>query len=151
MNRIEKQHIDNKNNKKENWIVPCNPKHLDIKTHLQKTDEIVFKRVRPINTGDIVYIYVSGKNGQIKYKGIVINNNCDKEIMNVHDYAASIESYGQGPFIYMLVRIGYEYPDNTIVLKDLKDHGFGQVQVQARTSRVLQEFLNSKDCVPLSI
>ena len=133
---------------RENWIVPCNPKHLDIKNHLLESDEVVFKRVRPKNIGDIAYIYVSGKGdqiGQIKYKGIIIDNDCKQEVLDKHSYAVAIESYGQGPFNYMLIKIFGEFPDGTITLDDLKDHDFSQVRVQARTTRRLQSFLDEKD------
>ena len=132
----------------ENWIIPCNPKQLDLQEHLTKTNEVVFKEVRPTNIGDIAYIYISGKGaqvGQIKYKGIVIDNHCGQNILDKHSYATSYDSYGQGPFNYMLIRITGVFPDGTITYNDLKEHDFSQVRVQVRTTRKLQAFLDEKD------
>ena len=35
-----------------------------------------------------------------------------------------------------------EFPENALPLKTLKEHGLGQVQIQARTDRRLQMFLD---------
>ena len=131
---------------KEHWIVPCNPKQLDIKKHVLKTDLIAFKKVRPLTTGDDVYIYICGKQDQqIKYKGVVVDDNCNEEEMKNHLYAVSVNEYGKSPYKYVLIKLSAEFPDGTVTIENLKDCGFGQVQCQARTSRILLEFLKEKE------
>lgn len=129
---------------KENWIVPCNLKYFDIDKHLSEHDEIVFKKLKSINVGDSAYIYVSGENGQIKYKGTVLNVNCDDSVMERHSYAKAVNSYGQ-PYKYFLIKIEQRFPNGLLMFKELKENGLGQVQVQARTSRKLQFYLDQKE------
>ena len=133
---------------KENWVIPCNVNHLDLDKHLLKTNEVVFKEPRPKNVGDTAYIYVSGIKGQlgeIKYKGTVIDNHCSQEILEKHSYAVLADSYSQGPFKYMLVRIESKFPDGCITFDDLKRLDFAQVRSQTRTTRKLQAFLDEKE------
>ena len=39
-----------------------------------------------------------------------------------------------------------EYPEKTFPLEDLRVHGLGQVQIQARTDRRLQQYLDTEEC-----
>lgn len=122
----------------EIWIIPTNPKYFDVEKHLEKSSELVIKKTKMINIGDIAYIYVASPVSQIKYKGIVANCDCDEEILSKHSYARTIQN--NGPTKYFLVKIEKTFDDNTYKYSDLKEHGIGQVQNVARASRQIKEY-----------
>ena len=122
----------------EIWIIPTNPKYFDVESHLKTSSELVIKRTKMINKGDIAYIYVASPVSQIKYKGIVANSECGEEILSKHPYARAVQN--NGPAKYFLVKIEKAFDDNTYNYSDLKEHGIGQVQNIARASRQIKEY-----------
>lgn len=128
---------------KETWIIPCNNNIFNVTEYLSKSNEIAFKQLRNIQIGDDVYLYISGDKGQIKYKGHVIETNCTESTMVNHNYAISTDFWGKR-YHYFLVKIDYTVPDNLLPYTELKTNGIGQVQTQARASRLLLNYINEK-------
>ena len=46
---------------------------------------------------------------------------------------------------YVQLKLDYEYPAGLLPLQKLKEHGLGQVQIQARPDRNLRNFLEAAD------
>lgn len=82
MNLIEKSYsytIINKNNVKNEWIVPANPKYFDIEKALEKSNTIRWKQSTNIKVNDVVYLYVAEPYSSIMYKFKVIEVNIPYE------------------------------------------------------------------------
>ena len=60
--------ITNKNNAKNEWIVPANPTYFDIDKALEKSSTITWKQSTDIKVNDIVYLYVASPYSSIMYK-----------------------------------------------------------------------------------
>ena len=59
-----------------NWIIPCNPKNYDVIGAFQKLKQIDWKQsMKNIDTGDIVYIYVSRPYQKIMFQCVVVKTN----------------------------------------------------------------------------
>ena len=44
---------------------------------------------------------------------------------------------------YMLMEFEYEYPNGALLYEDLKKHGLGQVQLQARADRRVVQYIEN--------
>ena len=60
--------ITNKNNSKNEWIIPANPKYFDIEKVLKESNKIMWKQSTDVKVNDIVYIYVAEPYSSIMYK-----------------------------------------------------------------------------------
>ena len=130
----------------ENWIVPCNVKVYDVITHFQKSETIVWKNSFTIRKGDIAYLYLSSPYGEIKYKCIVVSDTVDDELLQQNRYAIpqkKSNNYFSKKEKYIQMKLEQEYPEGTFPLSALREHGLGQVQIQARTDRRLQGYIDS--------
>lgn len=129
----------------ENWIVPCNVKIYDIVEHFKIKKTVVWKNAFTIRKGDTVYLYLANPYAEIKYKGTVINDNVDEQLLSNNAYAISAKksnNYFSKKEKYMQIELIDEFPPGTFPLKTLREHGLGQVQIQARTDRRLQKFID---------
>ena len=120
----------------EIWVVPTNPKYFDVDEHLKTSDELVIKKTKRVNNGDIVYIYWASPVSQIKYKGIVVNDMCGEDELLRHSYAKTVQNEGIKKFF--MIRIDTRFKDGTYNYAELKEHGIGQVQNIARASRQIK-------------
>lgn len=130
---------------KENWIIPCNTKYFNIIEHFKTTDVVVWKNLFTIHEGDIAYIYLSAPYGEIRYRCIVIKENVDEETLNRNSYAISKKTsnnYYSKKEKYIQLKLDREYPEGTFKRTALLNQGLGQVQIQARTSRRLQSYID---------
>lgn len=127
---------------KENWIIPCNIKYFDVINYLQSHDDIVFRRISAINQGDVAYIYVTSPYCEIKYRCHVVCDDVSNEELKEHLYAIPQKQSEYKKSRYVKLHVDFQYENGTMCLKDLKNHGLGQVQMQARTDRHVQAYIN---------
>lgn len=128
----------------EHWIIPCSVKHFDVLSHFTKHEEIVWKRTSAIHEGDYAYIYVGAPYSEIMYKCIVISENVDESTLQKNQYAVTPNVVKRQPK-YIKMKLLMKYPEKYLQFSMLKEAGLGQVQIQARTDRKLQRFLDEKD------
>ncbi|MEG0191384.1 MAG: hypothetical protein RR681_09410 [Lachnospiraceae bacterium] len=131
---------------KENWIVPCNIKQFNVIEYFNISDTVVWKNSFTIHKDDIVYIYVGAPYSEILYKCVVISDDISDEILEENSYAIVTKpsnNYFSKRIKYIQMRLIKSYEKNTFTLEDLKKHGLGQVQIQARTDRRLQHYIES--------
>lgn len=122
----------------EKWIIPCNTKFFDINEHLKHNDTVVWKNSFTIKKGDVVYIYLGAPYRLIKYKGCVVSDEVSEELLDQHSYAKvekKSNNYFSKKIKYIQIKIEGVFNDNAITYEALKDHGLGQVQIQARIPR----------------
>lgn len=128
----------------ENWIVPCSMKFFDVINYFDNNELIVWRKVSAIHKDDIVYIYVGAPYSEIKFKCHVVNEMVDVETLKENAYAMPKDPYARKSKYIQLV-LDYKYENGTLPLKELREHGLGQVQTQARTDRRLQAYINQID------
>ena len=126
----------------ENWIVPCSVKFYDVVGHLEQQDTIVWRKVSALKKDDIVYLYLGSPYSQIKYKCHVIDDNVPEEVVALNSYAIK-KTYSERKCRYLMLKLDYTYPDGKLSLSNLREHGLGQTQTQARTDRKLQAYINT--------
>lgn len=132
----------------EKWIIPCNTKHFDLVEHFKENNTAVWKNSFTIKAGDIVYIYLSAPYSEIRYKCHVISDKVSDELLSENAYAIPAKeshNYFSKKTKFIQIEKDCEYPAGTFPLAELKDHGLGQVQIQARTDRRVQAYLDSKE------
>ena len=130
------------------WVVPCNTKKFDVISHLKEESTVVWKNAFTIQTGDIVYLYLSAPYSEIKYKFVVESVNISEEQLQEHSYAIVKEpshNFFSRKTKYMSMKLEKEFPEQYLPLSVLKCHGLNQVQIQARDDRTLKKFLLSKE------
>ena len=131
----------------ENWLVPCNVKVYDVRKHFENNDTIVWRNAFSIRQGDIVYLYVGKPFCEILYRCLVLSDEVPPEILEKNTYAIPkkpIKNYYSKKEKYLILKLEREFPHGTFPLTDLREHGLGQVQLQARLSRQLKAFISSK-------
>ena len=97
---------------------------------------------------DIVYIYIGRPYSEIRYKCRVINDCVSEELLQANSYAISkikSNNYYSKKEKYMQLECVCEYPEGFLTLEKLRDHGLGQVQIQARADRKVRAFLTDTD------
>ena len=125
----------------ENWILPCNVRFFDVEKHFEEHDTVVWKRGASTKEGDVVYLYLGAPYSQILYRCIVEKEELTKEEVEENKYA--VRAGATPKTKYMLLKLEYKYKEGTMTLDKLREHGLGQTQKQARTSRSVQGFINS--------
>ncbi len=129
----------------ENWIIPCNLKHFDLVEHFKTHETVVWKNAFTIHQGDNAYIYLSAPYSEIRYRCKVISDVIDEKILQNNAYAIPetvSHNYFAKKLKFIEMLLEYEYPQGILTLDKLKIHGLGQVQIQARTNRQLQNYIN---------
>lgn len=125
---------------KDYWIFPSNVKYFDIINYLNENRTIVWRRTASIHKGDIVYFYLAAPYAEIKYRGIVVDDDVAEEVIEKNSYA--IPKNGNKKAKYVQIEIEFEYPSGVLTREELVKHGLGQVQVQARIDRRLKPFIS---------
>ena len=129
----------------ENWIIPCNIKVFDVISHFKTNKRVVWKNAFTIRKGDIAYLYLGRPYGEIRYKCMVVNDAVDEELLQANAYAIPAKKwnyYFSKKEKYIEMEYVREFPEGMLTLEKLREHGLGQVQIQARTDRKLQQFIN---------
>ena len=132
----------------EKWIIPCNVKRFNIINHFKDTDTVVWKNSFTIREGDIAYIYLGAPFGEIRYRCSVISDTVDDETLEANKYAIQEKksnNYFSKKIKYIQLKLEQEYPAGLLPLAKLKEHGLGQVQIQARPDRNLSRYLEDID------
>lgn len=130
----------------ETWIIPCNTRFFDVESYYRHHNEVVWKNYFTIKPGDTVYIYVGGAIRQIKYRCRVVNACIDDVTLKEHTYAVmpkKSNNFFSRREKYMLMEFEYEYPNGALLYEDLKKHGLGQVQLQARADRRVVQYIEN--------
>lgn len=131
----------------EKWIIPCNIRQFNVIEHFQTTDTVVWKNSFTMKPDDIAYIYIGAPFGEIKYKCIVTNTIVNDEMLKDNSYAIVTKqsnNYFSKKTKYVQLKLLESFPDNTFNLNFLKEHGLGQVQIQARVPRQLKPYLEKQ-------
>jgi len=129
------------------WLIPCNIAYFDVIAHFKENSKVVWKNISNANPGDIVYIYLGQPHKEIRYKCIVLNSDVDNETLKKNSYAIPhrpLSPLCQIKISFMELELINEYPEGTFVLKGLRENGLGQVQVQARINKQLQQYIDEK-------
>ncbi len=132
----------------ERWIIPCNLKHFDVIEHFGHTNIAVWKNSFTIKVGDTVYIYLSAPISAIMYRCHVISDKVTDEDLKEHQYAVpqkESHNYFSKKVKYIKIQVDRKYPNKALPLEILRQHGLGQVQIQARADRALSQFLRTMD------
>lgn len=132
----------------ENWIIPCNIKVFDLPKHFLSQKNVVWRNSFTIHKGDTAYIYIGGPIGEIRYKCSVISDDVDDSLLKKNAYAIPKRKYNN--FFskkdkYIVLELICEYPRGTFTLTHLREQGLGQVQIQARTNRQLQAYIDKTE------
>lgn len=133
---------------KDYWIIPCNPKHFDVVTHFKAHNTVVWRNSFSIRMGDVAYIYLSAPFSEIRFRCNVISEEVDDETLQENAYAIPTKTsnnFYSKKVKYIVLELDQIFPEGMFRLDELKDHGLGQVQIQARADRRLREFLFSKE------
>lgn len=130
----------------QNWIMPCNVKYFDVIKHFENNRTVVWKNISSACPGDVVYIYLGSPHCEIRYKCVVVSDAVDDETLKQNSYAIPKRPQSSLYHVklkYIEMELVEEYPEGTFSLKELKANGLGQVQVQARTSDELQNYIKA--------
>lgn len=130
----------------ENWIIPCNVKVFDVISHFKCNKKVVWKNAFTIRKGDIAYLYLGNPYGEIRYKCMVIDDSVSEDLLSKNVYAIPAKksnNYFSKKEKYIQMEYISEFPEGPLTLAKLREHGLGQVQIQARTDRRLQQFIDS--------
>ena len=130
----------------ENWIIPCNIKVFDVISHFKTNKRVVWKNAFTIHKGDIAYLYLGRPYGEIRYKCVVINDVVAEDLLKANSYAIPAKkwnNYFSKKEKYIEMEYLCEFPEGMLTLEKLREHGLGQVQIQARTDRKVQQFISA--------
>lgn len=134
----------------ENWIIPCNINFFNLIEHFKEHKTVVWRNAFTIHTGDTAYIYLGKPYGEIKYKCRVISDMVDDQLLQDNQYAIPAKksnNYFSKKDKYIQLEFICEYEAGTFTLEKLRKHGLGQVQIQARTDRRLQQYLDATEAL----
>lgn len=130
----------------EKWIIPCNVKIFDVISHFKSNKRVVWKNSFTIHKGDIAYLYLGRPYGEIRYKCLVIDDSVSEELLNKNAYAIpdkKSNNYFSKKEKYIQMEYISEFHEGLLTLEKLREYGLGQVQIQARTDRRLQQFIDA--------
>lgn len=131
----------------EKWIIPCSIKIYDVIEHFKNNRHIVWRNAFTIRPGDIAYIYVGSPYSEIKFKCRVIADVTeDEKKLQENSYAIpakKVHNFFSKKDKYIELEYLDAFPEHKLTLAKLREHGLGQVQIQARTDRRLQAYIDS--------
>lgn len=129
---------------RESWVVPCNISKFNVLDHFKLHDTVVWKNSFTIHVDDIVYIYVGAPYGAIMFKCVVLSEEITDELLQENSYAIVTKpsnNYFSKKTKYIRMKLLNSYDQGTFSLGELRKHGLGQVQIQARTDRKLRQYI----------
>lgn len=140
----------------ESWIIPCNIKQFDVIEHFEHNIYAVWKNSFSIRKNDIVYIYIGAPYSEILFKCHVINDAVDDITLIENQYAIpqkESHNFYSKKTKYIQIQMDNKYPRGTFSLDKLRENGLGQVQIQARTDKKLQYYIDeiNKSVIPAPI
>ena len=132
----------------EKWIIPCNVRRFDIIEHFRENETVIWKNSFTIKEGDTAYIYLGAPYGEIRYRCTVVCDEIDERTLQENPYAIQEQpsrNFYSKKIKYIQLKKEFQYPNGLLPLATLKEHGLGQVQIQARPSRNLKRYLEIVD------
>ena len=135
MNLVEKSYsytMENKNNAKNEWIIPVNPKYFDIEKALKSSNIMIWKQTANIKTNDIVYIYVGKPYSSIMYKFKVIQVNLPYKY---NDENLRIKKV-------IKIKLITKYKKDQISFNKLKEFGINAIRSQRYMPLELSKYIN---------
>lgn len=127
----------------ESWIVPCNIRFFDLVQHFREQHQVVWKKDSSIKQGDTVFIYIGAPYSEIHFRCRVCDDCVREQELLSHQYA--IPANEKRNQHYMKLHLEKTFERSEFSLRTLKEHGLGQVQVQARVDRRLKRYLEERD------
>ena len=136
MSLIDKSYsytVVNKNNAKNEWIIPANPKYFDIEKALKDNNTITWKQSTNIKINDIIYLYVAEPYSSIMYKFKVIDVNIPYEY---NDENLKIKKV-------MKIDLITRYEKGQFAFNKLKDFGINAVRGPRYMPLALSKYINT--------
>lgn len=131
------------NNKKVQWIIPCNPSQYDVVGAFKGLKRLEWKQGTNINVGDIVFIYISKPIQEIKYKCIVTKVNL-LSVGRIDDSKFIIDDTNyKNNGRYMELEFLEMYSDKLYYIELLREFGIKSVQGPMRMSENLSNYINN--------
>ncbi|MST52771.1 hypothetical protein [Hornefia butyriciproducens] len=129
------------------WIIPSNMNRYDVIGAYSKLDEIDWtQRVKSIEAGDIVYVYISAPISAIKLCCEVIATNLTSENAELIDDSEFVvgENFDvKESSQYMRLRKIREFNDNEIPLSVMQEHGVkGNIQGARSLPEELEQYIS---------
>ena len=123
------------------WIITCNSRYYDVKGAFASLKSVTWKQSVNIKVNDIVYIYMTSPDKQIKYKCIA--KQIDLPTATIDDTAfcretTPYENYGR----YMELKLIEEYEDEILSLEVIRRYGIKSVQGPCRVPEQLSTYIN---------
>ncbi len=135
MNLIEKSYsytVVNKNNVKNEWIVPANPKYFDIEKALKENNTIMWKQSTDIKINDNVYLYIAEPYSSIMYKFKVIEVNIPYEYKDENIKMKKV----------MKIDLITRYEKGKLSFSKLKNFGINAIRGPRYMPLALSEYIN---------
>ncbi|MBQ9663596.1 MAG: hypothetical protein IJV40_10645 [Oscillospiraceae bacterium] len=132
----------------EHWLIPCNVRIYDVPAHFAQEKTIVWRNTFSMRKGDAAFIYLGSPYGEIRYKCKVISDTVDEDTLMKNAYAIPAKvanNYYSKRVKYVKLELEKEYPANFLSLNKLREHGLGQVQIQARIDRRLLKYIENEE------
>ena len=131
-----------KNNRTDNWIIPCDSSAYDIDRAFDYLGIIDYRQNANIKKGSTAYIYKTGQCGYLAFECVVIEPDTTLSI-NDDKYLLK-EGVLLEATRYMKIKMVRRIGPEGLTFKDLKSHGLtGSLQSQQRTSIELQDYIDS--------
>lgn len=124
------------------WIIPCNPKNYDVIGVFQSLDQIDWKQsAKSIETGDIVYIYVSRPYQKVMFQCDVVKTNLNGCEIDDHVFVKDGTPFlNYGP--HMRLRLVKKLVGCNISIDALKESGLkGNIQGPRRVDGELLKYI----------
>ncbi len=123
------------NNRKNEWIVPANPKYFDIEKALKEKNTITWKQSTDIKRNDIVYLYVAEPYSSIMYQFKVIEVNIPYEYQDDNLKIQKI----------MKMKLENRYEKGKFSLNKLKEYGIKAVRGPRYMPFALSEYIKKEE------
>ena len=126
------------------WIFPSNPANYDVRSEFLKVNKINWYKNRNVETGDIIYIYISGKIKSIQWKCMVgeVGYYLRPDDEDTYSYEQTDE-FTDGPFFEMCLLMDLN-GTNQLTFQCLKQNGLKSKLMGAQSvSQELDEYLSS--------
>ncbi len=143
MNLIDKSYlytVENKNNAKNEWIIPANPKYFDIEKALKDNNTMLWKQSTDVKINDIVYLYVAEPYSSIMYKLKVIEANIPYEYKDKNVKMKKV----------MKIDLITRYEKGKLSFSKLKDFGVNAIRGPRYMPLALSKYINEIERISMS-
>ena len=117
------------------WLVPCNINNFDIIEHLKTSTVVYFKKNRFLRVGDIAYIYIAKPYSEIRFRGVVTQENANYEDVYNQNVLNDLNK------TYACIEIDKSFSEGELPYYALKEHGLGQVTNQQLIKGILEKYI----------